>query len=937
MDPDRWQKIEGIFHKVLEADDSGRAGLLEESCAGDEALRREVESLLAQHGRAADFIETPAFASAFTPAPGSGTVNSISSLAKTVISHYRILDRIGEGGMGVVYEAEDLKLHRHVALKFLPDEVAKDPQWLHRFRLEARAASALNHPNICTIYEVDEVEGRIFIAMELLEGQTLKRMISGKPLPVATALDLGIQIAGAIDAAHAKGIVHRDIKPANIFVTRQRRVKILDFGLAKWTQRPQEMELSQRTEPGMVMGTVGYISPEQVRGNTVDYRADIFAFGAILYEMLTGKRAFEKSTTAETLTAVLNEEPPAISQIAPTTPPALIRVVHRCLEKNPEQRFQSASDLAFALGALSASGSAPAPAIEKSRHARWVWAAVAAAAMVALAALFVVWWRTPPAVPVVESITQLTNDGEPKPGYVFLFSDGSRIYFTEGSPGSWKIAQVSVNGGPTSLIDAHLANPALTGMAPDGSALLAIDHGSNVPGLPLWSIPLPAGEPRRLGNLEVRGAAYLPDGRIAFTKGKDLFLADHDGTNARKLLSMPGEVFVPHISPDGQRIVFTLVVDNIASLEEVGVDGTGLHTIVPGPLVASGVWTPDGKYLLYATLSENSNDLWALPLSKDLFHRRARPTRLTNGALLFESVGPSRDGKRLFAVGTRQRGELLRYDMHSQQFVPFLSGMSAVGPTFSRDGKWVAYASYPDGSLWRSRSDGSEAKQLTYSPMVAPVPRISPDGTRVAFTIHQRESYRPQSFVVDTNGSTPPKAVAVGNASWSAAGGWSPDGNLLMVDSGVPGKFRSDKNSSELRIADLRTGETSVVPSSQGLIGCGWISQDSIAAATQDATKLLTFDFKTHEWTDLTTGAFTAMAISPDRKYLYYTTGGVSPKAWRLRFADHQIETITSLEDASRAGKMGWIQGINVAPDGSPLLTRETGTQEVYALNVRWP
>jgi WD40 repeat protein len=320
-----------------------------------------------------------------------------------------------------------------------------------------------------------------------------------------------------------------------------------------------------------------------------------------------------------------------------------------------------------------------------------------------------------------------------------------------------------------------------------------------------------------------------------------------------------------------------------------------------------------------------------------LFHRPGSATRLTNGPLSYESVAPSPDGKHLFAVGTWNRGELVRYDMKSQQFVPFLSGISAVEPTFSRDGRWVAYASYPDGSLWRSGIDGSEAKQLTYPPMEVMLPRISPDGTRVAFTVPQRESYQPQSFVVDVDGALPPKAIPIGNASWAASASWSPDGNLLLVDSGIQGKLRSNKNSSELRIADLGTGKTSIVPFSQGLIGVGWISKDSIVAATQDATKLLTFDFRTQKWSDLTAGALTAMAISPDRRYVYYTTGGLAPKAWRLRFADHQIETITSLEDASRAGKMGWLQGIEVAPDGSPLLTRETGTQEVYSLNVRWP
>jgi serine/threonine protein kinase len=244
--------------------------------------------------------------------------------------------------MGVVYDAQDLKLGRHVALKFLPEEVARHPVALQRFRLEAQAASALNHPNICTIHEVDEVDGLVFIAMELLVGRTLKQTISGKPLPLETVIDFGVQIAGAIDAAHAKGVVHRDIKPANIFVTKQRRIKVLDFGLAKLTRLPPNFEetgMTDGTEPGMVMGTVGYMSPEQLRGQGIDGRTDIFAFGAILYEMLAGRRAFEKPTSAETMAAILNEEPPAISELAPNTPPALVRIVKRCWRKSPSSAF----------------------------------------------------------------------------------------------------------------------------------------------------------------------------------------------------------------------------------------------------------------------------------------------------------------------------------------------------------------------------------------------------------------------------------------------------------------------------------------------------------------------------------------------------------------------------------------------------------------------
>ena len=382
---ENWERIQSLFLEALDLSPEERAPFLDTACADDAELRREVESLIA-HESSGEQISM---------AIGGATYSLFESAVikpGTRVGDYEVVKLIGSGGMGEVYQARDILLARDVAIKVLPPLLTHDPDRLRRFEQEARAAAALNHPNIVAMYQMGVYQGAPYLVSELLEGSTLHEQMKPGPLPPRKAIEYAAQIARGLGAAHAKGITHRDLKPENLFVTNGGHVKILDFGLAKFSSPAAASHGRPVTEAGLVMGTVGYMSPEQVRGQAVDFRTDFFAFGAILYEMLCGQPAFTKATAAETISAILSEDPPGISQLLPTAPPALWRVVHRCVEKNPEQRFQSASDLAFALEALSDPGLVAVPG-SPAAWRRGTWKVALPLVMMALLVVSGVYYR----------------------------------------------------------------------------------------------------------------------------------------------------------------------------------------------------------------------------------------------------------------------------------------------------------------------------------------------------------------------------------------------------------------------------------------------------------------------------------------------------------------------------------------------------------------
>jgi eukaryotic-like serine/threonine-protein kinase len=739
----------------------------------------------------------------------------------TKLGPYEVIAPAGAGGMGEVYRARDARLNRDVAVKVLPTEFSRDADRLHRFQQEAQAVASLNHPNIMAIHDFGEHERSPYIVAELLEGETLRERLRGGALPTRKAADYAEQIARGLAAAHEKGVVHRDLKPENIFVTRDGRVKILDFGLAKLARQEgvsatDAATLVSQTEPGLVMGTVGYMSPEQVKGQTADQRSDLFSFGAILYEMLSGRRAFRGETSVETMSAILKEDPPELTETNRSVPPAMERIVRHCLEKNPEERFQSARDVAFNLQSLSGSTSQVAAIAPVKRPAARV-GRIAAIAALSLGLLAVVFWVGQSLKPASSPSFKPLTFRRGTVSAARFAPDGQNVIYSaawEGNPHP-ELFSTRIDGVASRPLDVSDAD--LLAISPQGEMAL-LQHWRRTLGWQrtgmLARLPLSGGASKEMLD-GVENADWARDGsRLAVIRSGVQYQLEFPLGHV--LATAPSGWFsYPRISPDQEQIAFFEHPPGDDRGDVCVVDLAGHKRVLSGGWSSLDglAWTPSGSEVWFAgSNTGSSRSLYAVSLSG-----RVRPVLRVPGSLVLFDIAPDgrvlleqQEARRLIVgvtPGSPQERDLSWLDWSN-------------GRDLTPDGRWLLLDEQGEGggpnySIYIRKTDGSPAVRLGDNDAFS----ISDDGKWVLATTNVEGG----SMLLLPAGAGEPRTIKTGKLH-NPLGRFLPDGKHILV---IPDDFRNYVQSLE--------GDTLRPVMPVGVAGFGWFTADGKYALGWDA------------------------------------------------------------------------------------------------------